>query len=656
MENNSLFLHKKYPKLSSSLEVEAAAKRAEKQTGEKIPREKPAERIQSYLNRLKNIINPPKREGRSDFGRQARNLAMLKKMLYEKEVIKPEEVPESYFESIRQMHREEGYGEIEISDELKKELIEPIIEDQKNSLDIWVDYLASEDAKYPDYLKYWAFRSVLKMGRYDKEKEKFTERYGGTVSPFPDLNQEALSIVMDAMERKAENDVLPKENRKSLKEIIDFGFDIQEDTKQNFLKELDRKNFTKLYGIAIEEFRPISEELLKQTEGEWRVFPKGTDPQILVDTLKNHGTGWCIRGLSTAKRYLDANDLEIFYSNDEEGNPTVPRVVIVSSGNKISEVRGVEKQENMDDYIGDVVQEKLDTLPDGKSFSKKSADMKKLTAIEKKTKANQSLTKDELIFLYEINEPIEHFGYMDKDPRIEEIRKTRNVEEDMSIIFECELSQIAIGISGVNEGTKAYVGELEPGIFELIQKYNIEHIYTSFPEGKIQRWEMELGGRTKAEIFNELKKRKKSQGTEKIDVSPNVENMLARREFFTLENKEQARFIKIKIKDLGFPNGAKIGEIYKRAEKLGLELCPPETGPTMRLDYEKIFKGEQPIGESFSIAMKQIAIGWPYVFHVSRHFDGEAWLAAYFAEPVTKWRANNKIVFRLRKPADDAGK
>ena len=48
--------------------------------------------------------------------------------------------------------------------------------------------------------------------------------------------------------------------------------------------------------------------------------------------------------------------------------------------------------------------------------------MRRMTEIENKTKINQPLTREDLIFLYEIDQPIEGFGY-DKDPRIEEIRK-----------------------------------------------------------------------------------------------------------------------------------------------------------------------------------------------------------------------------------------
>ena len=171
---NPDFLKQKY-NLQNAPEVKRAAERAERRAGEKIPSD-PEARIQNYLDRLKNIISPPKLKGREDFDRRERNLSWLKNMLHEREVIKPEEIPESYFESIRQRHREEGHGEIEIPEEYRRDLIGDLIRDQEKSFDRWIDYLASPDAKYPDWLKYCAFRSILKMGRYDKQKKKFTER------------------------------------------------------------------------------------------------------------------------------------------------------------------------------------------------------------------------------------------------------------------------------------------------------------------------------------------------------------------------------------------------------------------------------------------------------------------------------------------------
>jgi hypothetical protein len=55
--------------------------------------------------------------------------------------------------------------------------------------------------------------------------------------------------------------------------------------------------------------------------------------------------------------------------------------------------------------------------------------------------------------------------------------------------------------------------------------------------------------------------------------------------------------------DLGFgEDGATVQEIYARALQIGLELCPAEVGPILRLNYL-----DQPVGEFLNIAMRPIA-------------------------------------------------
>lgn len=357
------FLKEKY-ELQKSPEVERAAKRIEKRTGKKFPlgsAEDAKARIRNYLDRFKEITD------RKDPDKRERGTEALKRILYEKFIIKPEEIPEAYFESIMRRHREEGRPLDEIPEDIRRELTQDLITEQKHSLDDWVDYLALPDAKYPDILKYWAIRNILKMGRYDKKKQRFSERYGGAVSPFPDMNREALALVLNAMESKY------------AKQPLKFGYDIKEETRQKFLELLEKENFAKLYALAIEEFKPISEDLLKITKGRWIKYPKGSDYRPLVDSLGEYGTGWCIRGEATAQRYLKENDLEIFYSLDKNEKPTVPRIVIVSNNGDISEVRGVAEDEHHDPHISDVVEKKLAILPDGKRFEKKNHDMKWLT-------------------------------------------------------------------------------------------------------------------------------------------------------------------------------------------------------------------------------------------------------------------------------------
>lgn len=52
-----------------------------------------------------------------------------------------------------------GYGHIELSSDMKKELANILINDQKKSLDNWIDYFLSDDSNYiPTWAKFWAFQ------------------------------------------------------------------------------------------------------------------------------------------------------------------------------------------------------------------------------------------------------------------------------------------------------------------------------------------------------------------------------------------------------------------------------------------------------------------------------------------------------------------
>ena len=651
MEDNSgaEFLQQKY-KLNTDPGVVATAKRHEQHPGESIDQGDFNTRIKNYLDRLHGIINPPKLEGHDGFDRQERNLELLKHGLYRNFVTKPEDIPESYYDSIKRKHREEGHGGIEIPTDYRQELAQTIIDDQKRSLDLWVDYLASDDAKYPDWQKYFAFRSVLGMGNYDKTRGIFNERTRGgrTIAPFPELNREALSIVLGDLEKKYRSEKAQPDMRRA-----DFEFtsryDIADEVKQKYLRALDNKNFSQLYALAIEEFKPIAEGLLKTTKGAWVTYPSGSDPKKVVSSIAPYGTGWCLRGEATADRYLnrDKFDLHIYYSKDPGGNSAVPRVVmVVAQDGGIKEVRGVASQEELDPYIADVVDAKLSEAEfekEGRLYKKRSTDMKTLTAICSKTKLGQQLSGEELTFLYEINAPIKGFGYNPKDPRVAELRSKRNIDEDMPTVFGCEIEQIARNLSDTRPNTRAYVGPLELGIFHLISKYGIEQVYTKFPEGKIRIEDLEIEHKTKAELKqkldgNDIKWRARDGSyAEKMIDNPDFPNEI---------NRQSLTLVTLKVSDLGFDKGAPTtDQIYSKAKELGLELCPPEVGPEYRIAYQN-----QPVNEWCSIAMKQItsSSGNPGVLQLGQE-DGELWLSYSWAAPGRGWDLGSQFVFSLRK-------
>ena len=88
--------------------------------------------------------------------------------------------------------------------------------------------------------------------------------------------------------------------------------------------------------------------------------------------------------------------------------------------------------------------------------------------------------------------------------------------------------------------------------------------------------------------------------------------------------------------ELGFENGATRKEIYDRALELGLQLCPSEVGPQLRLQYQ-----DQPKGKWILIAMDPIDDG---MFNVE-HDGNYLYLHAGNGHPGCHWSADSRWVF-----------
>jgi hypothetical protein len=605
-------LHLKNPELQTSPEVNRAVVREERHTDEKIPNN-PTNRIEAYMDRLENIFLNP------DENIRERNLEMFRDKIYDALIIKKENFPESYFELQQRIARERGQAVEEIPDDVREQMMDVAIEDQRASLDSWMDYLTSNDAVYPAWFKYFVWKNITKLSQFDKERGEFKKRTDSTVAPFPDIYREPLAQIADIY-------LKVKEDNKNLKE-----------TK---IREAFSKKFPSLYAELISKSLAASMENREETKGQWVKYSQN-DPEAaekLFQSLEGRGTGWCTAGKSTAETQIESGDFYVYYTNDRNGKPIQPRLAIrMEDDNRIGEVRGILPHQGVEAIMQEALDTKLQEFGDeADAYHKKSSDMKMLTALDQKYEQGQIFTKDDLVFLYEINSSIEGFGY-EKDPRVVELRKDRNTEKDMLVIFECTKDEIAHVPSQITKDTKAYVGQLEPGIFQRLPE-GMNHAYTSFPDKKIRRENIEIGGKTKEQLIAEMK----AAG---INISDYAKSMMDNKDFVTGKNREEITLIRLTVGDLGFKTNATTDQIYKRAEILGLELCPSDTGPNYRLKYKN-----QPLNEWVRIGMKQItdSDGYPNVFLVERNDDG-LWLNDSWAKPDSEWIPAHKFVFRLRK-------
>lgn len=377
------------------------------------------------------------------------------------------------------------------------------VADLEKSLDNWISYLSDANEPYPVWFRYYAFRNILDLGDYDKDKGEFTKRSPGSTRLFPDIDRGALAYVEQMIEAAKDPEMLAR--LRQAQEATGTPAD-QLITKEK-AAQFSKLSFSKQYVEGIRAAGEITPEMREETRGEWVRYQQGTDSTALWASLQNKGTAWCTKGFATAETQLKGGDFYVYYTLDRQGKSSIPRVAIRMQGEAIGEVRGVaDNNQNLEGNMTSVAEAKMKGLPGAEQYHKKSADMKQFTLIDKKAGKGDQLTKDDLVFLYELNAPIEGFGYQ-RDPRITELRSQRNPEEDMPVVFECAEEQIARNISEIKKDTRAYVGPLMPGIFDKIQEYDIEHVYTSFPEGKIRRETIEIGGKDAEALIEEMKKK-----------------------------------------------------------------------------------------------------------------------------------------------------
>jgi len=99
--------------------------------------------------------------------------------------------------------------------------------------------------------------------------------------------------------------------------------------------------------------------------------------------------------------------------------------------------------------------------------------------------------------------------------------------------------------------------------------------------------------------------------------------------------------VELQVRNLGFPQGGIWADILSAANERGLELCPIDAGPYLRLQYL-----DQPEGFWITVASQKLCAteGYPNGFYLRRLTDG-LWLRGYTAAPEHLWKADEHFIF-----------
>ncbi|MFP3489417.1 helicase, partial [Staphylococcus sp. SIMBA_130] len=88
-----------------------------------------------------------------------------------------------------------------------------------------------------------------------------------------------------------------------------------------------------------------------------------------------------------------------------------------------------------------------------------------------------------------------------------------------------------------------------------------------YPDCTVITRTIEVGGLTKSQLIQKLQQHS-------IMMNEYGEKLLLNNKVTTSETKYCLKIVELTVRDLGFPDGATMPQIFKRAGELGLELCP----------------------------------------------------------------------------------
>lgn len=153
-------------------------------------------------------------------------------------------------------------------------------------------------------------------------------------------------------------------------------------------------------------------------------------------------------------------------------------------------------------------------------------------------------------------------------------------------------------------------------------------------EGPAIRRTVEVGGLSKTQLLAAFRRHG-------IAMNAYGETLFAAAEFTDSPSPRAVETLEVTTRDLGFPDGAMVTDLFARAREQGLELCPLELAAYLRLQYL-----DQPEGHWITIASPRPPAGsdLPSGFYIRRLPDG-LWLRGYVATDDHLWGPDEHFIF-----------
>lgn len=209
-------------------------------------------------------------------------------------------------------------------------------------------------------------------------------------------------------------------------------------------------SFKKIYLAVNRKYRSVLKKRSLATDGIWKKYiNNNVDADILLHEIEYKNTGWCIANGTSIRSFLRDGDFYIYFTKDEKGEYTIPRIAILTKGeNDIDQIRGIDPGENLEDSMINIVEAKLKTM----NFLTDEAvnnqmdiikGLRELNIIGKKSLNKIKLTDEEFKHFYTKKYG---FGYS-QDPKHDRIIDIRNISEDYNSTNDKEV-KLAMIIKG----------------------------------------------------------------------------------------------------------------------------------------------------------------------------------------------------------------
>ncbi|MGQ8874407.1 helicase [Paenibacillus sp. TSA_86.1] len=158
---------------------------------------------------------------------------------------------------------------------------------------------------------------------------------------------------------------------------------------------------------------------------------------------------------------------------------------------------------------------------------------------------------------------------------------------------------------------------------------------------------VEVGGLSKAQLKHKLQHCS-------IRMNEYGHKLFDDEKFIVSEPKRSLETVELSVENLGFLNGATTLQLFQAADAHGLQLCPVDLGPFLRiqhLDQPEIYtsssdKGNQAPSGSLTIASQPLSADdyFPKGFYL-RRINDELWLRGYTADNLHVWNPDDRFIF-----------